>query len=63
LPPYRRISHLDLLPLFRRRHEAGGERLYRFQDTHWSVEGNRLAAETLVEFLILEGLVPAANGR
>jgi hypothetical protein len=59
----RRIPHLDLLPLFRRRHEAGGPRLYRFQDTHWSVEGNRLAAEALVDFLVAEGLVPAANGR
>lgn len=59
----RRIPHLDLLPLFRRRHEAGGPRLYRFQDTHWSVEGNRLAAQALVDFLVAEGLVPVAGGR
>jgi hypothetical protein len=56
----RRIPHLDLLPLFRRRHEAGGPRLYRLQDTHWSVAGNRLAGETLADFLIEEGLAPAA---
>lgn len=59
----RRIPHLDLLPLFRRRHEAGGPQLYRFQDTHWSVEGNRLAGETLAGFLLEEGLVPAAGAR
>lgn len=54
----RRIPHLDLLPLFRRRHEQGGERLYRVQDTHWSVAGNRLAGETLADFLLDEGLAP-----
>jgi hypothetical protein len=56
----RRIPHLDLLPLFRREHEAGGPPLYRFQDTHWSVEGNRLAGERLADFLLDEGLAPTA---
>ena len=54
----RRIPHLDLLPLFRRRHQAGGPRLYRVQDTHWSVAGNRLAGEALAERLVEEGIVP-----
>ncbi|HEX2163848.1 MAG TPA: SGNH/GDSL hydrolase family protein [Thermoanaerobaculia bacterium] len=53
----RRIPHLDLLPLFRRRHEAGGPPLYRFQDTHWSVAGNRLAGQALAEYVVEEELV------
>lgn len=58
----RRIPHLDLLPLFRRRHEQGGPRLYRVQDTHWSVAGNRLAGEALAELLVEEGLAPGGAG-
>lgn len=51
----RRIPHLDLLPLFRRRHDAGGPRLYRVQDTHWSVAGNRLAGEALADYVLTTG--------
>ncbi|HEX6202583.1 MAG TPA: hypothetical protein VF100_06240, partial [Thermoanaerobaculia bacterium] len=58
----RRIPHFDLLPLFRRRHEEGGPRLYRVQDTHWSAAGNRLAGETLAGFVIEEGLAPGGGG-
>lgn len=59
----RRIPHLDLLPLFRRRHEAGGPRLYRVQDTHWSVAGNELAGEALAELVVEEGLARGVEGR
>lgn len=39
------IPTLDLLPAFRR--EGARQRLYKPQDTHWNVEGNRLAATTM----------------
>lgn len=39
------IQTLDLLPPFRR--EGARTRLYKPRDTHWNVEGNRLAAETM----------------
>jgi hypothetical protein len=45
----RAIKYLDLLPVFR---EAGRERrLYIPRDTHWNIEGNRLAANLLRDFL------------
>lgn len=40
---------LDLLPAFE---QAGrSARLYKPQDTHWNIAGNRLAAETIAPFL------------
>jgi hypothetical protein len=43
------VAVLDLLPAFR---EAGRqERLYKPQDTHWNLAGNRLAAATIAAFL------------
>lgn len=48
-----RIRVLDLLPLFR---ERGREvRLYKPQDTHWNLAGNRLAAEAIAAFLGANG--------
>jgi hypothetical protein len=48
-----RIRVLDLLPLFR---ERGREvRLYKPQDTHWNLAGNRLAARAIAAFLKAEG--------
>jgi hypothetical protein len=43
------VAVLDLLSAFR---EAGRrERLYKPQDTHWNLAGNRLAAATIAPFL------------
>lgn len=46
----RGIKHLDLLPAFR---DASREerRLYIPRNTHWNIEGNRLAAALLIDFL------------
>ena len=45
----RGIKHLDLLPAFK---EVGrARRLYIPRNTHWNVEGNRLAASVLRDFL------------
>ena len=43
------IRVLDLLPVFRS--EGRTARLYKPQDTHWNLAGNRLAAETIAAFL------------
>jgi GGDEF domain-containing protein len=48
-----RVRLLDLLPVFR---ERGREvRLYKPQDTHWNLAGNRLAAEAIAAFLGADG--------
>jgi hypothetical protein len=45
----RGIKHLDLLPAFK---DASRERrLYIPRNTHWNIEGNRLAASLLIDFL------------
>src|SRR5688572_28218956 len=45
----RSIEYLDLLPAFK---EASRERrLYIPRNTHWNIEGNRLAAALLIDFL------------
>jgi hypothetical protein len=41
------VRVLDLLPAFR----SGAERLYKPQDTHWNLAGNRLAAATIAASL------------
>ncbi len=46
----RGIDMLDLLPGFREARQ-GGERSYIPNDTHWSVSGNRLAANMLADHL------------
>lgn len=43
------IAVLDLLPAFRE--EASRTRLYRLQDTHWNLAGNRLAATRIAAYL------------
>jgi len=43
------IAILDLLPAFRE--EARGRRLYRVQDTHWNLAGNRFAAARIAAYL------------
>lgn len=49
------IRVLDLLPAFAR--EAARTRLYKPRDTHWNIEGNRLAATTMAPAVreLLEG--------
>jgi hypothetical protein len=46
----RGIKHLDLLPAFRDASREEG-RLYIPRNTHWNIEGNRLAAALLIDFL------------
>jgi hypothetical protein len=43
------IVAVDLLPAFQR--DGSTTRLYKPQDTHWNIAGNRLAASTLAPFL------------
>ncbi len=50
------MTHLDLLPFLRER--AAGSVLYFPNDGHFTVDGNRLAAERLGEFLQREWLQP-----
>jgi hypothetical protein len=60
----RRIPHLDLLPLFRRRHEAGGPAPLPRAGHPLERRGQPVvAAQALVDFLVAEGLVPVAGGR
>ena len=44
------IDYLDLLPVFKK---MGDEKsLYTLQDTHWNIDGNLLAAETIFKYLV-----------
>jgi hypothetical protein len=47
------IPYLDLLPLMRSvaPMEDGRRHLYHLRDTHWNARGNRIAAESLADFL------------
>lgn len=47
----RGIPALDPLPEMRRAHQSG-QRLYIPNDSHWNVEGNRLAGELIAELLL-----------
>lgn len=50
------VAYLDLYPTFR---EAGAEAvLYKPRDTHWNVRGNRLAAETIRDYLLRGDWLP-----
>jgi hypothetical protein len=51
------IPYLDLLPRFRSS-AAAGEPLHLRHDGHWTPAGERLAGETLAEFLQAQRLVP-----
>lgn len=44
------IDHLDLLPAFSS--TSAQLNLYKPNDTHWNIMGNRLAADLLVEYLL-----------
>jgi hypothetical protein len=54
------VPVVDTTPVLRR-HAAAGERLYRPNDTHWSLRGNALAAEEVARRLVELGLVPLAT--
>jgi hypothetical protein len=43
------VSTIDLLPAFQHAGESG--RLYKPNDTHWNIAGNRVAAEVIVSAL------------
>lgn len=46
---------LDLMSVLR---PHSGDQLYFTEDTHWNVEGNRLAAEAIYRYLIENDLLP-----
>jgi hypothetical protein len=52
---------LDLHPYFVKALRAGSEALYWPVDPHWTVAGNRLAGETIANWLIEQKLVPTAE--
>ena len=43
------INIIDLLPFFQQ--ESSSKELYRKNDTHWNVEGNKLAAKIILDYL------------
>lgn len=54
------IHVLDLTPIFR---THSSEQLYFTEDTHWNVEGNRLAAEATYNYLLTNGLLTIESDR
>lgn len=52
------IPFVDLTPLMVERQRAGGEPLYIFGDSHWTVAGHRAVAELLAQWLAQNGLLP-----
>jgi hypothetical protein len=53
------IPYLDLFDSFRQHgQEPGAEPLYIPRNTHWSLQGNRLAAERIVQWLTAGQAVP-----
>ncbi len=53
------LAVLDLYPEFLSRMPDAGEPLYWETDTHWTVAGNRLAAQLIADWLVENGLVPS----
>lgn len=53
------VPYLDLLPIFRDHAQDSQPPLHLIHDGHWTPEGERLAGESLDEFLRAQGLVPA----
>ncbi len=53
----RGVPCLDLLPVLRTRPDT-----YTPHDTHWNVEGNRVAAEAIRRWLVQHGLTPGGRG-
>jgi len=52
------ISYLDLTPAFRQHIAAGRPHPYFPVNAHFSVEGNRLAAQLIYDYLVEQGLFP-----
>jgi hypothetical protein len=53
------LPHLDLRPAFQASVDADGLYHYHIEDDgHWTVAGNRLAAETVAAYLAEQGLLP-----
>ncbi len=55
------IPYLDLLPIFRRRAATSRELLHLRHDGHWTPAAERLAGDSLYEFLVQNRLVPVAG--
>ena len=55
------IPYLDLYPAFAV--AAPTQRLYKPFDSHWSIAGNRLAADQIAAFLVEKRLIPTADRR
>jgi hypothetical protein len=59
------IEHVDLFELFRRARQAQGRsdpgRLYLAQDSHWSPEGARMAADAVARRALSRGSVTRGN--
>lgn len=53
------LRALDLLPTFQE--QPNGERMFFPQDRHFTVDGNRIAGETIADFLVRDQLVTAGN--
>ena len=52
------VPYLDLLPVFREQAQAAPTPLHLSHDGHWTPAGERLAGESLADFLTNQGLVP-----
>ncbi len=53
------INYLPLLPYFKKYKKDTGKYLHHFRDdAHWNTEGHILAAETVYNYLVENGLVP-----
>jgi hypothetical protein len=46
-----KIPFLNMRPAFFKAAEKGAPQLYRAFDTHWSIEGHKLAGDTMAEYL------------
>lgn len=57
----RQLPVLDLHPYFVEALRSGSEALYWPVDPHWTIAGNRLAGETLANWLIEQKLVPTTK--
>ena len=55
------IPYLDLLPVFRQHVASSRELLHLRHDGHWTSAAERLAGESLYDFLVQNRLVPVAG--
>lgn len=56
------IPLLQLLPGFRQRYKDNGKPLHYRRDSHWNLEGNRLAAQLIYDYVLTNKLVPVKGG-